>query len=197
MAAGRGAGREFPPPVGEPPCERCYWVVDEVFLAGAYPASVDEAARRKRISSLVGAGVRSFIDLTEEGERSPSGYPLRTYADLLPGFADGAAAPITHQRFAIRDLSVPDGDGMQRILDAIDAAVDSRRPVYVHCLGGVGRTGTVVCCWLLRHGFAGADDVIHLLHELRRQDALRGHVPAPETHEQISFVLGWGEERTP
>ena len=44
---------------------------------------------------------------------------------------------------------------MASILDAIDAALDGGKTVYVHCWGGVGRTGTVVGCWLVRHGKTG------------------------------------------
>jgi len=35
---------------------------------------------------------------------------------------------------------------MHEILDTIDAALSAKRIVYVHCWGGVGRTGTVIGC---------------------------------------------------
>jgi protein-tyrosine phosphatase len=35
---------------------------------------------------------------------------------------------------------------MTTILDAIDESMTAGKPVYVHCWGGMGRTGTVIGC---------------------------------------------------
>ena len=43
---------------------------------------------------------------------------------------------------------------LKHILDEIDGAILNGKTVYVHCLGGIGRTGTVVGCYLVRHGIA-------------------------------------------
>ena len=53
--------------------------------------------------------------------------------------------------------------------------------VYVHCFAGRGRTGTVIGCWLARHG--STDPLADL-------DALRTHLdtPSPETADQCRFV---------
>lgn len=82
------------------------------------------------------AGVNAFVDLTEAGESG-----LKPYAHML---ADGAA----HRRMAIRDAGVPrTAADMTAILDCIDGHLERGDVVYVHCWGGVGRTGTVVGCW--------------------------------------------------
>ena len=73
-------------------------------------------------------------------------------------------------------------------LDAIDACLAAGRPVYLHCFGGMGRTGTVVCCWLLRRGFATEAEVFEKLDALRRADVARRDRPAPENEEQRAFV---------
>jgi ADP-ribosylglycohydrolase len=84
---------------------------------------------------------------------------------------------------------------MRRILDAIDASLEAHQPVYVHCWGGIGRTGTVVGCFLVRHGLADGDTAIERIRRLRQQDSHK-HRPSPETPEQERFVQGWRQHET-
>ena len=94
------------------------------------------------------------------------------------------------RRFSVPDLGVPDAATMNRILDAIDAALVDGMPVYVHCWGGIGRTGTVVGCFLVRQGLADPGQAIERIHDLRYTDAER-HRPSPETRGQVEFVRFW------
>jgi hypothetical protein len=68
-----------------------------------------------------------------------------------------------------------------------------RRPVYVHCWGGKGRTGTVVGCYLVRHGIAEGEAALKAIQKMRRNDP-KAHEPSPETREQCDFVLRWKAE---
>ena len=36
---------------------------------------------------------------------------------------------------------------MVAILDSLDTAIADEHTIYLHCWGGIGRTGTVVGCW--------------------------------------------------
>jgi len=66
--------------------------------------------------------------------------------------------------------------------------------VYVHCWGGVGRTGLVIGCWLSRHCGDGAAGLIRL-RELWRHYAKSANRRSPETKEQERYIIDWKERR--
>jgi ADP-ribosyl-[dinitrogen reductase] hydrolase len=179
-----------------PPCERCFWVVPGRFLAGAYPGSPEAKAHRQRIEQLWQAGIRTFISLVEEHETNNSGEPFAPYDSVLQELAASQGETVRCLRFPVRDLAVPSTDEMRVILDAIDRSLAASRPVYLHCFGGVGRTGTAVCCWLLRHGLATPDSVLKILRELRHPDKATADRKAPENEQQIRFVMRWTDLRS-
>jgi hypothetical protein len=130
-----------------------------------------------RLEALHEAGITSFVDLTEESER------LTPYRPLLP-------AQTKFVRRAIRDFDSPTADEMTETLDLIDAELSSGETVYVHCRGGAGRTGTVVGCWLVRHGLSG-EAALTKISDLRRDVPEAGSRPSPETPAQRRLVLSW------
>jgi protein-tyrosine phosphatase len=163
------------------PIEHCYWVIENKLLAGEYPRTKELASSKKKLSALVRAGVSLFVDLTEENE-------LLSYSDMLKGYKG-----VSHLRFPIRDVSIPRSPKFTTaILDAIDAGMSNGGMVYVHCWGGVGRTGVVIGCWLARNGSMGESALLRL-----RQ--LWQHCPksrtrqSPETAEQEGYIIGWKE----
>jgi protein-tyrosine phosphatase len=96
---------------------------------------------------------------------------------------------LTFSRIPIEDMGVPSTDTMMAILDEIDGAIDQGRPVFVHCLGGRGRTGTVVGCYLVRHGMEGKQALDHI-RVLRRFEQTASF-PSPETRPQREMVQSW------
>ena len=58
----------------------------------------------------------------------------------------------------------------------------------MHCWGGVGRTGTAVGCWLVRHGLDRGDPIARIAALRTRSAAAR---PSPETPGQVALVRGW------
>ena len=125
-----------------------WFQIGERLFGGCYPGELP-------------TGVDFVVDLTEEGE--------------LPAYAREG---IEHRRMAIVDFGTPTSDEMRRILDTIDEALGDGGTVFVHCRGGVGRTGTVAGCYLRRHGVSPAE-------------ALQALAGRPETDEQRSMIRRW------
>lgn len=172
--------------MNEHPIPDSYWVIPGQLLAGEYPGARLEAEARAKLSALLDAGVRVFVDLTEAGE-----YNLRPYWPLLEELAAARAISVTHRRLSIPDMCAAEPAHMLAVLDTIDAALAKGQPVYVHCYGGIGRTGTVVGCHLVRHGAAGAAALAEIAR--RRRNTPDGYRQSPETEEQRKLVLAWHE----
>lgn len=159
----------------EIPIRDSYRVADGL-LAGEYPGSSDPELAVRRLGAFERYGITLFVDLTHPAD------PLEPYVRLLGAGARRTSHPIV-------DLGTPTIPHMTRILDEVDAALAARETVYVHCWGGIGRTGTVVGCWLVRHGLDGGDAIARIA-ELRRHvsDAF---VLSPQTAAQRAMVRAW------
>ncbi len=179
------------------PTGRSYWVVEGRFAAGAYPGKKGRRELERVpevIKQLLDAGIDRFVNLTQD-------YPGGTDEHLT--HYDSHVEPHAEVgRYPIRDVYIPTEELMVEILDAIDNDLAAGHNAYVHCWGGVGRTGTVVGCWLIRHGHATAADVLEVISDLRIGDAGRGPNAgrgetreSPETLEQFDFVVGWEQGR--
>jgi protein-tyrosine phosphatase len=166
------------------PVPASYWLNDGMLLAGEYPGASDRAETRQKVAKFVDAGIRTFVNLTESSE------PLTAYDDVLHDLSEERGLEMKHLRFAIRDAGVPSGrDLMTRILAAIRDEIAAGRPVYVHCWGGIGRTGTVIGCWLVDEGLDGTA-ALERIAELRSDTPDRRR-RSPETDEQCRFIREW------
>lgn len=163
-----------------------YWVVPGRLLAGEYPCARDGAEGRARLRWLLAQGVDFWLDLTEAGESG-----LEPYLPLLSEEAARLNRPVAHHRLPIPDMGTPSPGHMRRILDQLDQALEQGRTVYLHCYGGVGRTGTVVGCYLVRHGMSGAQALAQIARW--RAATPSGWKPSPETRPQTDLVLRWAE----
>lgn len=169
---------------GKRPIPDSYWVRPGRLLAGEYPGAPHDEGARRKLHRLLEVGVTFFLDLTEAGE-----YELKPYAPLLQGRTTAQEHPAEHRRIPIPDWGTPTSEEMVRILDTIDAALAADHTVYIHCYGGVGRTGTVIGCYLVRYGMSGPDALARIAR-LRRGTPDEYRV-SPETEAQRQMVLNW------
>ena len=182
------SGLSFEVPVETPPhpIKMCYWVIPGKLLAGEYPRTPHEESSKGKLAALVDAGVSAFIDLTEPYEPASHGEPMKPYDYLLDG--------PSHQRFGIRDQSIPASSELTKAaLDAIDAHLTTGETVYVHCWGGVGRTGTIIGCWLARH-YEPGPAALDRLQELWGENPKSLTRRSPENAEQARYIIEWNED---
>lgn len=157
------------------PIPQSYHVFRKLY-AGEYPGDKQAEKADSKLQHMHHFGVRHFIDLTEEGE-------LRPYHHLLP-------PDTTYHRFPIQDVHAPQSvEAVDELLDKIDELTGQPGYTYLHCWGGVGRTGTIIACYLAR--LMDNPTVEKALREMREkfsQMPKAAYRQAPETPQQIDFI---------
>lgn len=174
------------------PIPNSYVVPGTRLAAGEYPGSpaVTPAAERDaRLAAFLDAGVTAFVDLTSRWDG------LDDYGPALQALAAERGLTVAHERFPILDMGVCAAEHMAAALDAVDAHLAAGRGVYVHCWGGVGRTGTAVGAWLVRRGRtpeAALAEVAELFATMTPEKRARHRAwGSPQTEEQRRFVRDW------
>ncbi|KAH8111349.1 protein-tyrosine phosphatase-like protein [Phellopilus nigrolimitatus] len=178
----------LPRPIGlRKPIPNSYWATPNL-LACEYPWA--PSTPHPKLDALLAAGVRTFIDLTECGE-------LIGYQQLLPVRAQFCGLPaadvhaIEYFRFPIPDRKCPESmDFLASILDVLNACERRGRVAAVHCRGGIGRTGTVVGCWLVESARAhDGEEALRMIAAEWKTVEKCGRFPcSPETGPQFEFV---------
>ena len=157
---------------------------NEKLFAGEYPGDKDEEVARHKIEQMYHFGIRHFIDLTEEGE-------LRTYSHLLP-------ADTTYTRFPIRDCGTPKSiEDVQNLLLHIDELNKKDGYVYLHCWGGVGRTGVIAACYIAQKlENSDFNQVLTILRKNFSDMPKSKYRETPETKEQKRFIYNFTAANT-
>lgn len=164
------------------PHKNCYWVKQDRFLAGEYPGDENPPVARKRLKAYLDAGINYFIDLTEKRDS------ITSYEPMLFEEAKKRRMSVNYVRMSIPDMSIPTPEHMKNILATIDAALAEGHNVYVHCWGGIGRTGTVISCYLKKHGMT-SEQALAQLQDWWNTVAKSIYVPrSPQTEEQFLFI---------
>ncbi|KAF9257109.1 hypothetical protein L218DRAFT_965617 [Marasmius fiardii PR-910] len=179
------------------PIPNSYWATP-LLLACEYPWTPKNPYKPK-LDALLLAGVRTFIDLTEDGELSPY-YTELSNNNVLYHRAARLGIPaseIEYHRFPIRDRSLPSSLSLlHSILSCLSENSSAGRISAVHCRGGIGRTGMVIGCWLIQSGVAsdGEEALEIVRREWRGVEKCKRYPCSPETGEQEEYVRGFKRE---
>lgn len=158
------------------PTFNAYKVTDWLW-AGEYPGDRNEDAAKVKLRQFRRFGITHFIDLTEDGE-------LKPYKHLLD-------TEIKHLRFPILDQYIPKNtEGVRQLLDGMLKVHDENPNArfYIHCWGGVGRTGTIVGCFLGYYQHLDYDNAIAELKRLFEDCPKSASRISPENSDQFDFI---------
>eukprot|EP00284_Hemiselmis_tepida_P014314 CAMPEP_0174931824 /NCGR_PEP_ID=MMETSP1355-20121228/35078_1 /TAXON_ID=464990 /ORGANISM="Hemiselmis tepida, Strain CCMP443" /LENGTH=329 /DNA_ID=CAMNT_0016178211 /DNA_START=44 /DNA_END=1029 /DNA_ORIENTATION=+ len=139
------------------------------------PADAGHHAR-----SLAGLGVTDLVRLNYDAPYAPE---------------DFEAAGVAAHDLSFRDCTCPAPAVVASFLDVCDAAGGV---VGVHCLAGLGRTGTLIGCWLIKnHGFSAAEAIAYMRLcrpgcVIGRQQHFLEEIERAEWHGNTPFLSGTG-----
>jgi atypical dual specificity phosphatase len=140
--------------------DRGHWLIPGRVLGCAYPR------RETALAGLARQGVSVLINLHERAHD-----PARL-----------ARHGLIEVHVPVRDFAAPSLEQITQGVTAIEQAVAAGKRIAVHCGGGLGRTGTLLACYLVRHGQRPVDAITQV------RQARPGSV---ETRAQVAVVKAY------
>lgn len=143
--------------------KRVTWLLEDSLVACRYPRG-DSALRE-----LADRGVTLLLNLHER--RHPP--------ELLARYG------LAELHLPVRDFTPPTLEQLERGVAAIEQAAASKQKVAVHCGGGLGRTGTLLACYLVKGGLGPAEAIAQVR-------AVRpGSVETPQQEAAVARYARW------
>ena len=119
------------------------WLIENKLAGSAIPTSIDE------IKWVIDQGVKSIVTVREE--------PLD----------DEWVKDVKYLHIMSNDMGVPEFVDLGSAVDFIHRRITNNEPVMVHCLAGMGRTGTILACYLVKYQNMSADEATQKIREER------------------------------
>jgi atypical dual specificity phosphatase len=119
------------------------WLINDKLAGSGMPTSSSE------VDWVLKKGVKSIITMTE---------------DPLP---QSWIRNIRYLHVPTEDLSAPDMAKIDQAVNFIHKQILNNEPVMVHCAAGIGRTGTILACYLVKYHKLSASDAIEKVRKER------------------------------
>ena len=143
---------------------RYNWIIEGKLAASSYPRDDDH------LRALHSDGVRALVTLHER--------PVDQ--DKLD------ALSVAARHYPVEDFAAPSLDQIEAAVAFIERNLAAGEGVAVHCAAGLGRTGTVIACYLVHQGYTPAEAIAHV--RSRRPGSV-------ETSEQQAIVYTYARHR--
>lgn len=119
------------------------WLIDKKLAGSGMPTSSTE------LDWTIKQGIKSVVTMTEQA--------------LPESWVQG----IHYLHVPTEDLGAPDVEKIDNAVDFIHERINNKEPTMVHCAAGIGRTGVILSCYLIKYENYSANDAIQVVRKKR------------------------------
>jgi atypical dual specificity phosphatase len=143
------------------------YVIPGVLAGMAKPGR--SASLKSDLAEIKAEGIKAVLSLTEE--------PLDA--------AEMRALGLEYLHLPVEDFTTPSPEQIAAGVEFIDRMRKKGKPVAVHCYAGLGRTGAMLACYLVKEGLSAGEAIARL--RMIRPDSV-------QTDSQVERIVLYEED---